>query len=88
MQEDSLFSSPFPAFAVCRFFDDDCSGLCDIKPHGSVCVCVCVCVYFFLVVLGIPGCMHTFSSCSEWGLLFVVVYGLLIAVASLVEHRF
>ena len=29
-----------------------------------------------------------FSSCREWGLLFVVVHGLLIAVASLVaEHR-
>ena len=31
--------------------------------------------------------MQTFSSCVEWGLLFVVVRGLLIAVASLVaEH--
>ena len=29
----------------------------------------------------------TFSSCGEWGLLFVLVRGLLIAVASLVaEH--
>ena len=29
-----------------------------------------------------------FSSCSEWGLLFVVLYRLLIVVASLtVEHR-
>ena len=29
-----------------------------------------------------------FSGCGEWGLLFVVVHGLLIAVASLVvEHR-
>ena len=29
-----------------------------------------------------------FSSCDEWGLLFVAVHGLLIAVASLVvEHR-
>ena len=31
---------------------------------------------------------QAFSSCGEWGLLFVVVHGLLIAVASLVaEHR-
>ena len=32
--------------------------------------------------------MHAFSSCSEWGLLFVVARGLLIVVASLAaEHR-
>ena len=31
--------------------------------------------------------MRSFSSCGEWGLLFVAVHGLLIAVASLlVEH--
>ena len=28
-----------------------------------------------------------FSGCSRWGLLFVTVHGLLILVASLVEHR-
>ena len=32
--------------------------------------------------------MWAFSSCSKWGLLFIGVYGLLIAVASLaIEHR-
>ena len=32
-------------------------------------------------------CVRASSSCGEWGLLFVVVCGLLIAVASLVaEH--
>ena len=32
--------------------------------------------------------MQAFSSCGKWGLLFVAVRGLLIAVASLVvEHR-
>ena len=31
--------------------------------------------------------MQAFSSCGEQGLLFVAVHGLLIAVASLVEHR-
>ena len=31
--------------------------------------------------------MWSFSSCGEWGLLFIAVHGLLIAVASLVaEH--
>ena len=41
----------------------------------------------FLAVLGLGCCTRAFSSCSERGLLFVVVRGLLIAVASLiVEH--
>ena len=33
--------------------------------------------------LGLRCCAQAFSSCGEWGLLFVVVHGLLIAVASL-----
>ena len=42
---------------------------------------------FILAVLGLCCCVWTFSSCSEQGLLFVAVRGLLIAVASLVaEH--
>ena len=45
-------------------------------------------IYLFLVALGLRCCMQAFSSCSEQGLLFVVVRGFLIAVASLVaEHR-
>ena len=44
-------------------------------------------IYLFLTVLGIHCCVWAFSSCSEQGLLFVVVRRL-IAVASLVaEHR-
>ena len=44
-------------------------------------------IYLFLVVLGLRCCAQAFSSCSERGLLFVVVRGLLIEVASLVaEH--
>ena len=51
--------------------------------------------FFFinLFILFIFGCVGSsllctgFSSCGEWGLLFVAVRGLLIAVASLVaEH--
>ena len=42
----------------------------------------------FLAALGLPCCARAFSSCGDWGLLFFVVRGLLIAVASLVvEHR-
>ena len=40
-------------------------------------------IYLFLAVLGLPCCTWAFSSCSEWGLLFVAVCRLFIAVASL-----
>ena len=50
-----------------------------------------VCYLFlsvFVTALGLPCSAWVFSSCSEQGLLFVVVWGFLIAVASLVsEHR-
>ena len=42
---------------------------------------------YFLAALGLRCCAWAFSSCSKWGLLFVALHGLLIAVASLVaEH--
>ena len=45
-------------------------------------------IYLFLAALGLCCCMWAFSSCSEQGLLFVVVHWLLLAVASLVsEYR-
>ena len=40
-------------------------------------------IYLFLAALGLRCCTRDFSSCGEWGLLFVAVHGLLIAVASL-----
>ena len=41
-----------------------------------------------MAVLGLRCHAWAFSSCSEWGLLFVAVRGLLIVVASLVAgHR-
>ena len=44
-------------------------------------------IYLFLAVLGLCSCAWAFSSCGKWGLLFIAVHGLLIAVASLVaEH--
>ena len=42
---------------------------------------------YFLAALGVCCCARAFSGCDERGLLFIVVRGLLIAVASLVaEH--
>ena len=44
-------------------------------------------IYLFWAALGLHCCVWAFSSCGEWGLLFVAVRRLLIAVASLVaEH--
>ena len=44
-------------------------------------------IYLFLVTLGFRCCARAFSSCGQRGLLFVVVCGLLIALASFVaEH--
>ena len=44
-------------------------------------------IYLFLAALGLCCCAWAFSSCDEWGLLFIAMHGLLIAVASLVaEH--
>ena len=39
-------------------------------------------LFLFLAALGLRCCVQAFSSCGEQGLLFVVVRGLLIAVAS------
>ena len=44
-------------------------------------------IYLFMAVLGLHCCAWAFSSLGKRGLLFVVVHGLLIAVASLAaEH--
>ena len=44
-------------------------------------------ICLFSAALGLCCYMWAFSSCGEWGLLCIVVRGLLIAVASLVvEH--
>ena len=50
-------------------------------------LCIHLFIYLFLAALGLRCCVRAFSSCGERGLLFVVVRGLLIVVASLVvEH--
>ena len=45
-------------------------------------------VYLFIYgCVGLHCCVQAFSSCVEWGLLFIAVCGPLIAVASpVVEH--
>ena len=48
---------------------------------------ICLFIYLFIYLfaaLDLCCCAQAFSSCSKWGLLFVAVHRLLIAVASLV----
>ena len=57
-------------------------------PILFICVLIYLFIYLYLAALGLCCCAWAFSSCSEWGLLFIVVRGLLIVVVSLVvEHR-
>ena len=44
-------------------------------------------IYLFLAALGLRCCARAFSSWGQRGLLFIVVRGLLIAVASLDEEH-
>ena len=45
-------------------------------------------IYLFMAVLGLRFCARAFSSCSEWGPLFIVVRGpLIIAASPVAEHR-
>ena len=56
-------------------------------PYCSLFFKINLLIYLFLAALGLHCCLWAFSSCGEWRPLFVVVHGLLIAVASLVaEH--
>ena len=43
-------------------------------------------IYLFLAMLGLRCCVQAFSSGCEWGLLLVLVHGLLTAVTSLVAE--
>ena len=43
-------------------------------------------IFSFLVALGLHSCIPAFSSCSEQGLLFIEVHGLLVAAFLVTEH--
>ena len=44
-------------------------------------------LFIYLSVLGLHCCAWDFFSCGKWGLLFIAVHRLLVAVASLVVER-
>ena len=59
----------------------------DLSVPGSFLKKIYVFIYLFLAALGLCCCSWAFSSCGKRRLLFFVVRGLLMAVASLVaEH--
>ena len=47
----------------------------------------CASLFIHLAMVGLCCCAWAFSSCCKWGLLFVAVFRLLVAVASLVVER-
>ena len=62
MQECSLFSTPFPAFTVCKLFDEGHSDLCEVMSYCSFDLHLS---FFFLkTVLAIRGLLYFHMNCE------------------------
>ena len=74
---------PFIYWWTYRLFP--CLGYCEQCCYEHRCACIFfIFIFLFLTVLGLPCCTRAFSSFGYWRLLFITVFRLLVAVASLV----
>ena len=84
---EACLHHPRPHLSIFRISDTCSYNFCLIVNQALPFFKIYLFIYLFLAVLGLRCCARAFSSCGEWGLLFVLVRGLLITVASLVaEH--
>ena len=76
---------------VCQFvfnFVTVINAVINFFVHTSLSPTFKIFIYLFMAVLGLRFCARAFSSCGEWGPLFIEVRGPLTIAASLVaEHR-